>query len=138
LVKFGTYTFPNVANWTRVKPRIHIETAIPDREIGDHQDQGSVGRIIEISGRIVGTITQIRDAITEFESFADGIARTFDFEMEDPTFEALMLEPEFLRDSPNLVRYRVRVVQVSVEVGVDWFILAPDAQAGKFGVDKLG
>lgn len=137
-MKFGTYTFPNVESWGRVKPRIHSETPLPDRDVSDHQDLGSLGHVVEIWGRIIGTIPEIRDAITEMESHANGVPRTFDFELESPTFTAIMLEPEFTRDSPNLVRYRVRVVQTEVEVGVDSFILAPDDDAGKFGVSKLG
>jgi len=113
LVKFGTYTLPNVETWVRVKPRIFVETAIPDAEISDRQDLGSLGRVVEILGKITGTPTQIRNAITDFEALADGAKRLFDFETEDPTFNAIMLDPEFTKVFPTLVRYRVRIVQVS-------------------------
>lgn len=138
MVKFGAFIFPNVLTWTRIKPRIFSETPLPSRNVASRQDLGSIGYIVELEGIITGTRQEVKDKIIEMENLSDGTTKLFDFEKEAPTFHALMLEPIFerVRGFSNFVRYRVRIVQVSVVVVAveEMFIL----DIGRLDINFLG
>ncbi len=113
---FEGYTLPRVQGWTRIKPRIFVETPLPSKKVSNRQSLGGLGLIIEVRGVVEGVSkSDLGTKIEEFESFADGVERILDLGLGSP-FDALMLDPEFEKDSPLLARYRVRFVQTKVVV----------------------
>lgn len=111
MATFGAYTLPPVQGWTRVKPRMFVETPLPSKGLADRQSLGGLGLIIEVRGVVGGTSkSDLGTKIEEFESLSDGTTRKFNLGL-GTSFDALMLEPEFEKSSPLVAHYRVRFVQ---------------------------
>lgn len=112
MVKFGGTSLPGtVINVTKVLPEIRVNISVPGREYGYRKRKGSPGWIFTV----MGVSTSKAAAEATITGWADGTARTLDFEDSSPTHTCEMGEPKLAVDESNVnkLRYTLTFLQVS-------------------------
>lgn len=113
--KYGDSILPDVDRITRRKVRHYLEKPVPGRSFGDVVDIGGKAVEIVVEGAIIGTESQQEQKREELEGRADGQMRLLSIEPAYGEIYAIMVDPDFTRDSskPGSMRYVLTFIQTS-------------------------